>query len=120
MRRAALIAATVAVSSIIGLIRMGEGGHFLSDVVFAGVFMALDVALVHWLVFDVVSPRVAGEAWWHAKTVAAAAEIRRQTEIAFAKSTDWLRRQIQAASAALSQVKERHKQSRTELDEPPV
>jgi lipid A 4'-phosphatase len=52
-RRAALLAA-VAAGSFAGLIRMGEGGHFLSDVVFAGVFMALDVALMSWLVFHVL------------------------------------------------------------------
>ena len=34
-----------------GLIRMAQGAHFLSDVVFAGVFLALTVAGLHWLVF---------------------------------------------------------------------
>ena len=34
-----------------GLIRMAQGAHFLSDVVFAGVFMALTVAGLHRLVF---------------------------------------------------------------------
>jgi lipid A 4'-phosphatase len=33
-----------------GLIRMSQGGHFLSDVVFAGVFMALTVLLLRALV----------------------------------------------------------------------
>ena len=56
-RRAELMAAAVAAGSIAGLIRMGEGGHFLSDVVFAGVFMALDVALMYWLVFHVLAHR---------------------------------------------------------------
>ena len=65
-RRAALMAAAVAAGGLIGLIRIGEGGHFLSDVVFAGVFMALDVALMHWLVFHLPVPRVRDKAWWHA------------------------------------------------------
>jgi lipid A 4'-phosphatase len=30
-----------------GLIRMGQGAHFLSDVVFAGIFMALTVAAAY-------------------------------------------------------------------------
>ena len=34
-----------------GLVRVGTGGHFLSDVLFAGVFMALVVALAHRMVF---------------------------------------------------------------------
>jgi lipid A 4'-phosphatase len=34
-----------------GLIRMSQGAHFLSDVVFAGVFMALTVLLVRRLMF---------------------------------------------------------------------
>ena len=69
-RRAELMAAAVAVGSIAGLIRMGEGGHFLSDVVFAAVFMALDVALMYWLVFHVLAHRTRDEAWWHEKTLA--------------------------------------------------
>jgi len=32
-----------------GLVRMSQGAHFLSDVVFAGVFMALTVLLARWL-----------------------------------------------------------------------
>jgi lipid A 4'-phosphatase len=33
-----------------GLVRMSQGAHFLSDVVFAGVFMALTVLLLRWLI----------------------------------------------------------------------
>ena len=32
--------------AVMGIIRMGQGGHFLSDVVFAGLFMALVVLLL--------------------------------------------------------------------------
>jgi len=34
-----------------GLVRVAQGGHFLSDVIFAGIFMLLTVALVHMAVF---------------------------------------------------------------------
>ena len=34
-----------------GLIRVAQGGHFLSDVIFAGIFMLLTVILVHLAVF---------------------------------------------------------------------
>jgi lipid A 4'-phosphatase len=33
-----------------GLVRMSQGAHFLSDIVFAGVFMALVVLLLRWLI----------------------------------------------------------------------
>ena len=51
-RRAEFMAARWERAALIGLIRIGEGGHFLSDTIFAGVFMALDVALMHFLVFS--------------------------------------------------------------------
>lgn len=34
-----------------GLMRIGQGGHFLSDVVFAGLLMALIAALLYWVMF---------------------------------------------------------------------
>ena len=44
-RRIGVVAAAV-LGAVMGLIRMGQGGHFLSDVVFAGLFMALVVLLL--------------------------------------------------------------------------
>jgi lipid A 4'-phosphatase len=93
-KRAALMAAAIAAGSIAGLIRMGEGGHFLSDVVFACVFMALDVALMSWLVFHVLVPKAPDEAWWHDKTLVLTAELRRQSEAAFTTGRDWLQRKF--------------------------
>lgn len=93
-RRAALMAAAVAAGSVAGVIRMGEGGHFLSDVVFAGVFMALDVALMSWLVFHVLVQKTPDEAWWHDKTVALTAELRRQSGAAFTTGRDWVQRKF--------------------------
>jgi lipid A 4'-phosphatase len=118
-RRAALMAAAVAAGSLISLIRIGEGGHFLSDVVFAGVFMALDVALMHWLVFHLLVPRARDEMWWHAKAVAAGAEIRSKSAAAFAESADWLRRHYRSALTAISAVKDRAQRDKTERDDPP-
>lgn len=43
-----------------GLIRMAQGGHFLSDVVFAGVFMALTVLLLRALILGGPGARPAG------------------------------------------------------------
>ena len=48
-------AVLLAIGTIAGLangaVRMAQGGHFLSDVIFAGLFMALTVVLVHYVVF---------------------------------------------------------------------
>jgi lipid A 4'-phosphatase len=107
-RRAELMAAAIAAGSISGLIRMGLGGHFLSDVVFAGVFMALDVALIHWLVFDVFAPRLEGQAWWHDKTVEHFARLRLAAENAYDRSADWVGRQL-ASTAGWFGVKGRGK-----------
>jgi len=49
-RRAALMGLAVIAGSLIGVIRIGQGGHFLSDVIFAAVFMAMVVAFLDWLV----------------------------------------------------------------------
>lgn len=110
-RRAALMGAAVAAGALIGLIRIGEGGHFLSDVVFAGVFMALDVALMHWLMFGVLVPRARSETWWHAKTLAIAATIRHESELALAKAAAWLR---QHRPASLAQ------RGKSEPEDPPA
>lgn len=47
-RRSALLIGTGVVAGLAsGLIRIAQGGHFLSDVVFAGIAMALTVVAVH-------------------------------------------------------------------------
>ena len=51
--RAALLAAGVVGGLAAGLMRMAQGGHFLSDVIFAGVFMAVTAIMLHWLMFSV-------------------------------------------------------------------
>lgn len=56
-RRREMIAVACLAGSIAGLVRMAAGGHFLSDVVFAGVFMALIARALFWIMF---------EAWPHA------------------------------------------------------
>ncbi len=59
-RRRQLLALGLLAGGAAGLMRMAQGGHFLSDVLFAGVFMMLTTLALHWLVFD------AG-AWWSAR-----------------------------------------------------
>ena len=106
-RRAELMAAAVALGSVSGLIRMGEGGHFLSDVVFAGVIMALDVALIYWLVFNVFVPRTRDEAWWHEKTLTATGELRRKSAETVAGGRYWLSEKFPATFGANFAAKDR-------------
>lgn len=49
-RRNALLAAGIVAGFAAGVVRMAQGGHFLSDVVFAGVLMALIAEALLWLV----------------------------------------------------------------------
>ena len=106
-RRAELMAAAVALGGVAGLIRMGEGGHFLSDVVFAGVFMALDVALMYWLVFNVLARRTRDEAWWHEKTLAVTGQLRRKSAETVAGGRYWLSEKFPATFGANFATKDR-------------
>ena len=56
-RRKAILIAAILAGSVVGFVRIGQGAHFLSDIVFAGVFMAIVVALAHWVTFRVVAPQ---------------------------------------------------------------
>lgn len=45
--RRGLLAAGLAAGLLAGAVRITQGAHFLSDVLFAGIFMALTVSLLH-------------------------------------------------------------------------
>jgi lipid A 4'-phosphatase len=47
-----LLALGLLMGGLAGLIRMAQGAHFLSDVVFAGIFMALTAILMRMLIID--------------------------------------------------------------------
>jgi lipid A 4'-phosphatase len=53
-----LVAAGIVLGSLAGLVRMAQGGHFLSDVVFAGVFMAMTAAGIQLLFEALESERL--------------------------------------------------------------
>jgi lipid A 4'-phosphatase len=61
-RARALMAIGIAMGSFAGLIRMAQGAHYLSDIVFAGIFMALTAALLRILIIDVQRAWSAGRA----------------------------------------------------------
>jgi lipid A 4'-phosphatase len=46
------IAAALALGAIVGLVRIAQGGHFLSDVVYAGLLVFGTTALLHWWIVD--------------------------------------------------------------------
>ncbi len=59
--RAAAYAGAVAFGASVGLLRMAFGGHFFSDVVFAGVFVFLVVWLVYGLIYRWPRTRLSDE-----------------------------------------------------------
>jgi lipid A 4'-phosphatase len=56
-RRRGIVAA-LALGGAIGLMRMLQGGHFLSDVIFAGLLVAATTLAIHWAMF-----RAPGRLW---------------------------------------------------------
>ena len=60
-RRGALIAAAIIGGTLAGFVRIAQGGHFLSDVVFAGVLMALIAQALYWLIFDLAGERLSDD-----------------------------------------------------------
>lgn len=111
-RRARLMGIAVLAGGVIGFIRIGEGGHFLSDVVFAGVFMGLVVALLHWVIFGLLRGRLGDEAWWHDAAVTGAGPLRAGGTRLLAAGTDWARRHCPKALAGLFAAKPRDEQDR--------
>ena len=80
-RRGALIAAAIIGGTLAGFVRIAQGGHFLSDVVFAGVFMALVAQGLYWLIFDLAGERLSDDSplqarLSHAGQVAAASSAK--------------------------------------------
>jgi lipid A 4'-phosphatase len=51
-RRKWILGGTAAFGGLIGLFRIGMGAHFLSDVFFAALFMALTSAACYWLIYQ--------------------------------------------------------------------
>ena len=51
-RRRALFAAGIGFGAAIGLMRMAQGGHFLSDIFFSGVFIFAVAWLLHYLILE--------------------------------------------------------------------
>ena len=55
--RKLLLTAGVLIGSASGLVRIGMGGHFLSDVTFSGIFMLLTASALYWLIFTKLAPK---------------------------------------------------------------
>jgi lipid A 4'-phosphatase len=53
----ALITAGTVAGLAAGVVRIAQGGHFLSDIIFAGIFMALTIMIVHQIMFAWAWPR---------------------------------------------------------------
>lgn len=53
-----LFACGIISGTTVGLVRVGQGGHFISDVIFAGIFMALLVMILSYVVLDIGQRRI--------------------------------------------------------------
>jgi lipid A 4'-phosphatase len=68
---ASLVVAGTVAGLVVGSVRIAQGGHFLSDVVFAGLLMAMTVLVLRWLIH--VPAWVQRREWMTAKNRPAAA-----------------------------------------------
>ena len=68
-RRRRLFLGALALGSLVGLIRIGAGGHFLSDVFFAAIFMAFVARGLYWLLFERFEAYFADEGPLHRRTL---------------------------------------------------
>ena len=50
--RTPLILGGILIGGLAGLVRIGMGGHFLSDVTFSGIFMLLVAGLLYWIILS--------------------------------------------------------------------
>jgi lipid A 4'-phosphatase len=70
-RRRKLFIAAIAAGTFAGLIRIGAGAHFLSDVVFAGIFMAFVARGLAWLMFERFAAHLADDGPFHQRSLRA-------------------------------------------------
>jgi lipid A 4'-phosphatase len=92
-RRRRLFLAAIAAGSFAGLLRIGGGGHFLSDVVFAGVFMALVARGLAWLILERMEPYLADDGPLHHRALQAGEAARQRSQLAWQSAKHRLRRE---------------------------
>ena len=78
--RRKLFLAAIAAGSFAGLIRIGGGGHFLSDVIFAGIFMALVARGLAWLMLERWHVYLAEDGAFHQRTLRAGQRVGNYTQ----------------------------------------
>lgn len=67
-RRRKMFRAAIAAGGFAGLLRIGGGAHFVSDVVFAGIFMAFVARGLAWLLFERLENQFADDGPLHRRT----------------------------------------------------
>ena len=67
-RRRKMFRAAIAAGSFAGLLRIGGGAHFVSDVVFAGIFMAFVARGLAWVLFERLEMQFADDGPLHRRT----------------------------------------------------
>ena len=92
IRRRRLFLAAIAAGSFAGFIRIGAGGHFLSDVIFAGLFMALVARGLAWLVLERWGPHLEDSGRFHQATLRQAALATERSKRLYGWTRERLRR----------------------------
>lgn len=92
-RRRRLFLAAIAAGSFAGLIRIGAGGHFLSDVVFAGVFMAFVARGLAWLMLERFGAHLADDSPMHRRTLQAGEKAAIRAKAAWQGARQRMRRE---------------------------
>ncbi|MGF1620126.1 MAG: phosphatase PAP2 family protein [Rhodomicrobiaceae bacterium] len=91
-RRRKLFLAAIAAGSFAGLIRIAAGGHFLSDVVFAGLFMAFVARGLAWLVLERWGPHLEDSGRFHQATLRQGALTAERGKQLYGRTRERLRR----------------------------
>lgn len=109
-RRRRLMLAAIAAGAFAGFLRIGAGGHFLSDVFFAGIFMAFVARGLYWLLFERFASQFADEGPFHRSTLQAGQRGAEQAARALARARELRqtagRQGAQQASRMLERARE--------------
>jgi lipid A 4'-phosphatase len=92
-RRRRLFIATIGAGALAGLVRIGAGAHYFSDVFFAGIFMAFVARGLYWLLFERYETFFADEGPFHRRTLHAGRRGREHATRLMERAQELRRRQ---------------------------
>jgi len=119
-RRRRLFLAALAAGSFAGFLRIGGGGHFLSDVFFAAIFMAFVARGLYWLLFERFEAQFADEGPFHKRTMYAGQRTAAQAARLMERAEELRKRRGGAAVEATTRIGARLKQRWSERRRPKI